>query len=569
MPSICTYEENYERFTASRQEKIRLEAALRGYFMTPEPTDVDKKAEYAAYLKRRIRPALRSLMEQGSLRKIEVLFQDGLAGGRSMEDLLGEISDRGRMDLWLELYAGGSLKTGRRDSDRQRYLTREILRRCRLELCGLLPGLQAVLSLLRFQVTDECTAIGIEEDRVIVNPDFAVRWYAKDPMRMNRLLLHLCLHGLMGHLNRRPSDLEADLAVEQWIEGLCAKREDCRKRLGSLQEDAEWQICKKWLDDAKERHARREELQDSPAWNARRDELQDKPPGSIRWEELLDDAATCFRLQTMKARWFPDEHRGWSAQELDKEAQDMERFWAQLSAMTRLSGLEGGGIGKGGAGSEAGGDSDQLGRIRPSRRDYSTFLRRFAVRKEEMEIDPESFDYVYYTLGLERYQIPLIEPLEYREGHKLEELVIAIDTSWSCSTELVRQFLEETYAILSDRENFFDRMKVYILQCDCCVQEAVCIASREAWERYCQNLTIRGRAGTDFRPVFQYVEKLRREKKLTDLKALLYFSDGKGIYPREAPDYETAFVFLKQEAGREQLPAWAIGLELDSAAFLK
>ncbi len=38
---------------------------------------------------------------------------------------------------------------------------------------------------------------------------------------------------------------------------------------------------------------------------------------------------------------------------------------------------------------------------------------------------------------------------------KVSEFVIVIDTSMSCSGELVQRFLEETYGILSDSGNFF------------------------------------------------------------------------------------------------------------------
>ncbi|MFQ7786761.1 MAG: hypothetical protein ACLRIP_01095 [Blautia massiliensis (ex Durand et al. 2017)] len=56
---------------------------------------------------------------------------------------------------------------------------------------------------------------------------------------------------------------------------------------------------------------------------------------------------------------------------------------------------------------------------------------------------------------MEHYgNLPLIEPLEYKEVNRLEELVIAIDTSGSCDGETVRRFLGETYSILSEKENF-------------------------------------------------------------------------------------------------------------------
>lgn len=53
----------------------------------------------------------------------------------------------------------------------------------------------------------------------------------------------------------------------------------------------------------------------------------------------------------------------------------------------------------------------------------------------------DSFDYIPYHYGLCMYQnMPFIEPLEYTETKRLEELVIAIDTSSSCSREMVQFF---------------------------------------------------------------------------------------------------------------------------------
>lgn len=65
-----------------------------------------------------------------------------------------------------------------------------------------------------------------------------------------------------------------------------------------------------------------------------------------------------------------------------------------------------------------------------------------------------------------------------------------------------------------------------------------------------QNITIQGRGGTDFRPVFRYVKEQQEKKEIRSLKALIYFTDGDGIYPGSKPDYETAFVFyIKQKNG--------------------
>ena len=79
-------------------------------------------------------------------------------------------------------------------------------------------------------------------------------------------------------------------------------------------------------------------------------------------------------------------------------------------------------------------------------------------------------------------------------------------------------------------------------------------------------VTIQGRGGTDFTPVFRYVEELRRNKELNDLKALLYFTDGDGVYPRQPTEYQTAFVFLHKNNHMDHVPPWAVTLALEGPA---
>ena len=75
-------------------------------------------------------------------------------------------------------------------------------------------------------------------------------------------------------------------------------------------------------------------------------------------------------------------------------------------------------------------------------------------------------------------------------------------------------------------------------------------------------MTLKGFGGTDFRPVFRRVEELRERGEFRDLKGLIYFTDGKGIFPENRPDYDTAFVFLDESGVLPEVPAWAIRLML-------
>ena len=209
-------------------------------------------------------------------------------------------------------------------------------------------------------------------------------------------------------------------------------------------------------------------------------------------------------------------------------------------------------------GQNRGGKKETLSGIEKRAYDYRRFLKRFTVTREEMELDLDSFDPVAYHYGLMYYgNFPFIEPPETREGNRLEELVIAIDTSGSCKKEIVAKFLGETRSILEEKENFFSRWNVCLIQCDSFVQDVTMIHSPKEWEAYRETIIIKGRGGTDFRPVFQKVEELRKQHVFRNLKALIYFTDGDGIYPEQKPDYETAFVFVRQTEKMNLVPKWA------------
>ena len=194
--------------------------------------------------------------------------------------------------------------------------------------------------------------------------------------------------------------------------------------------------------------------------------------------------------------------------------------------------------------------------------DFRDFLRRLSVDREEMEVDLDSFDYGYYYYGLEQYgNMPLIEENEYREGRKLQELVIAIDTSHSTKGEMVKGFLEETAGILKQKDAFFQKVKVHILECDDELRKDICLENVEDLEQYSKNFAVKGGYGTDFRPVFRYVSDLQKRGELKNLKGLMYFTDGKGRYPKEAPPYVTAFVFPKgEDIDDDNVPFWAMKL---------
>lgn len=197
--------------------------------------------------------------------------------------------------------------------------------------------------------------------------------------------------------------------------------------------------------------------------------------------------------------------------------------------------------------------------------DYERFLQIFGAEHEVMKLSDEEFDLIYYTYGLELYQnIPLIEPLELCTDKRIREFVIAIDTSGSVQGEIVENFLRHTCQILQQTKHFFRQVNVCIIQCDSVVQNCTRLTNLEELEDYIKNLSLYGFGGTDFRPVFDYVDQLQREQKLGKLDGLLYFTDGAGIYPTKEPEYKTAFIFYREADIAANVPEWAIKAVLTS-----
>ena len=293
--------------------------------------------------------------------------------------------------------------------------------------------------------------------------------------------------------------------------------------------------------------------------------------------EVLRDFARCCALDT-HCFWYPDstsdslssDHAGSETARIspDGSTDDFQLLQTQIHLWGTLrSHFEkiAGGAGKRGV--QGGNTAEHAILRRRNTIDYHRFLQQFAVSREEPVLDMDSFDYIPYHYGMELsdHSLLLLEPLEYKEVNRLDEFAIAIDTSGSCSGRIVRRFLEETWSILRQRENFFSKMRLHLIQCDSMIQEHRIFTSAEEWEAAIPGFQVLGQGNTDFCPVFEYLDRMIQKREIHHLRGLLYFSDGDGIFPKQQPAYETAFVFLKEPDEKLKIPDWVIRLNLNLA----
>lgn len=357
--------------------------------------------------------------------------------------------------------------------------------------------------------------------------------YEKEPQRVTRMLLHMLLHCIFYHsfrydkVDKECWDLAVDMAVEHTIIEMHLPAATV-----STDPEAEAKL-RVWKEDV----------------------------GALTAEKIYSymklNPVSDRERQELNRLFYRDSHHLWQqAEELlvtqEQWQKISERIKADLKSFTK-------------ARSNTESLQENLKEATRDRYDYAEILRRFTVMGEHVTVNDEEFDYVYYTYGLEVYgNMPLVEPLEYRESKKVKEFVIALDTSASCRGAVVREFLNKTYSILKGRENFFSKINVHIIQCDNAVQQDTKITKDEDFEVFMKNGRLQGFGGTDFRPVFEYVDNLREQGKFENLKGLIYFTDGYGIYPERMPDYDVIFAFLEEDEHRAPVPPWAMKVIFES-----
>ncbi len=456
-------------------------------------------------------------------------------------------------------------------------LAREILTLSRNTLLVNLRFLDMALS--QFEFVSYPGTLATDGAHLFYDTFYVLASYKAERGRVVRDYLHIVLHCVFRHLftgpdvDRRRWDLACDIAVESAVNDLALPGGECRRQalqqetLRELRETVHPMTAEKLYRYFADQNLTDEEIarlrepflgDDHRAWY-----LPVQGGGAPgEGKESSQSGHTAVRTQRGKnSRGRSMQSRGDAAPGSQGKPRELEQTWKDISERMKVD-LETMPVLYG---SRTKGLMQELQAVTREEYDYGDFLRRFTTLGEVVQVNDEEFDYIFYTYGLRLYgKMPLVEPLEYKEVKRVREFVIAIDTSGSVSGELVRKFVSRTYDILKQQENFFTKINLHIVQCDAQIKEDRKITGPEAFEEYLKTMELRGAGGTDFRPVFRYVDELIRGGEFTNLKGLIYFTDGLGAFPEQPPAYDTAFVFVSDTYAVPEVPVWAIRLVLQS-----
>ena len=469
------------------------------------------------------------------------------------------------------------------------------------------------LDALPYQMDLLTERLGTDAECIHFNPNFVFQLFLESPQKLDRLYLHIVLHCIFHHMFKRDEykdeklwNLAADIQVEsvldsmdydiirrppypfreEWYERLTA---ECKVltaeriyhyfSLNKQDLDTEQMLIQEFTKDdhqfwakLSEKGSRQQALpngvlpDDYQTPSGDSSNASDQQSGSDAKEA---DTRTEDRSVDQQNKNQRDDDRSPSGakkpaegrlrripeEELDQRWKDTaERMKTELETFSKEKSEETGSL------------SWVLSAQYREETDFREFLNQLMILREVPKVDPDSFDYGYYNYGMEVYgNMPLVEENEFREERKIADLVIAIDTSASTEETEVQKFLDETAAMLRNKLHFFEKIQVHLILADDQVQDDIVLTHPEEIEDYAARFKMKGGYGTDFRPVFQYVDKLRKAHALPDLRGLLYFTDGYGTYPEKPPAYHTAFVLDPLgDTNEKDIPRWALKLYLKS-----
>ena len=251
----------------------------------------------------------------------------------------------------------------------------DILTNSRNELYLNFRYLDVALSSLGFEADREGRGVATDGFLIYYQPEHLMSMYKRGRVLINRAFLHMVFHCLLSHLDTRGKravpywNLACDIAIESIIDEFYVKNVYRHQS-----------VCRR------EVYAKLKE------------KLRVLTAEGI-YKVLQEMNLSGDEYERIAAEFYVDNHDRWDEEEEPRIRQERQNIW-QNNREKMQTEMESFGE------KDAEDSRSLLEAVRVENReryDYKQFLRRFSVLREENEVDQDSFDYVFYTYGMELY----------------------------------------------------------------------------------------------------------------------------------------------------------------------
>lgn len=452
--------------------------------------------------------------------------------------------------------------------------TREIVLARRI-LAGVCSGIKTkvhefipVLNQITFVPVEEDVEIGTNGEVIFFHAENILQ-YAKirNFRKLELTILHILLHGILGHFEKvywkqkKLAWIVEDIQVFRFLHLFFGFEKYWDEEIDALLEDFIGdELYFKGSKDKKLRKFIKKNrkifwYEDHRLWDP---VCQNSTNKNEELKEEVTQAEENKTKENKKQIWQ-------NARELLVESSGVKHSGSATALQMILNGRAGGKQ-PGQVGAE---EENEVEFVNKNTNSYKALLEKITSLCERNQ-EEEEIDRVLYQYGLEMYgDVPLVEPEEINEKYCLHTVVVAVDTSGSC-TDLACIFFREIVALFEEIKKIGKIEHLCYLECDYNITKQKDYYDLEEFVEFGKKHTFSGGGGTDFTPVFKHADHLMEQGE--QVNALIYITDGWGEFPKypEGPAYDT---YLLLDATCEDdilhvknnyVPAWAECLSIEA-----
>lgn len=199
--------DDWSSFRTTTSEQQRLRAALSG-FCESQDLPEEQRAAYTAYLRKRIRSAVETLIREDNFSRLETLLQTGWLSDADRKRFLNLAADQQKWQAFHILLNRNSQDPMQENTESRKTeaavqkekstkekeaLALRLFEEARKNLCWLYPELGEAILFFRHQPSDRTKAITSDGHTIYFNSDFVLRMCAENSSFLKEGYQHLLL----------------------------------------------------------------------------------------------------------------------------------------------------------------------------------------------------------------------------------------------------------------------------------------------------------------------------------------------------------------------------------------